>query len=117
MCLNALASWFPQYKAVIEKNIGQFRDLMAPFKSRDLYLHQMNGSYSLKAVLPTLIPEMSYDNLEVQEGGMASTYFLKLAQTQDEKERKQLRQALLDYCEQDTLAMVRILEKLKSIVS
>jgi hypothetical protein len=48
---------------------------------------------------------------------MASTYFLKLAQTQDEKERKQLRQALLDYCEQDTLAMVRILEKLKSIVS
>jgi len=48
---------------------------------------------------------------------MASTFFLKLAQTQDEEERKRLRQALLDYCELDTLAMVKILEKLKTIVS
>ena len=117
MCLNALASWFPQYQAVIEKNIGQFLDLMAPFKSRDLYLHQMNGSYSLKVVLPTLIPEMTYENLEIQEGGMASIYFLKLAQAQDEKERDNLRHALLDYCGQDTLAMVKIFEKLKTYVS
>jgi hypothetical protein len=117
MCLNALASWFPQYQARIETIIGQFRDLMAPFKNKDLYLHQMSGSYSLKTVLPALIPEMSYENLEIQEGGMASTYFLKLTQTQDEKERDHLRQALLDYCGQDTLAMVKILEKLKSIVS
>jgi hypothetical protein len=117
MCLNALASWFLQSQARIEKVIGQFRDLMAPFKSRDLYHHKMNGSYSLKMVLPALIPEMNYEELEIQEGGMASTYFLKLAQTQDKEERKRLHQALLDYCEQDTWAMVKILEKLKLIVS
>jgi hypothetical protein len=74
----------------------------------------MNGSYSLKAVLPALIPEMSYGDLEIREGGMASACFLKLAQVQDEEERKRLRRALLDYCERDTLAMVKILEKLKS---
>jgi hypothetical protein len=77
----------------------------------------MNGSYSLKAVLPALKPEMTYENLEIQEGTMASTFFLKLAQTQDEEERKRLRQALLNYCELDTLAMVNILEKLRAIFS
>jgi hypothetical protein len=77
----------------------------------------MNGSASLKDVLPALIPEMTYENLEIQEGGMASIYFLKLAQAQDKNERDHLRQALLDYCGQDTLAMVKILEKLKAYVS
>jgi hypothetical protein len=115
-CLNDLASWLPKYQDRTKKIIGQFRDLMNPFRSRDLYLHQMNGSYSLKMVLPALIPEMTYENLEIQEGGMASTFFLKLAQTQDEEERKRLRQALLDYCELDTLAMVKILEKLKMYI-
>jgi len=59
---------------------------------------------------------MTYAGLEIQEGGMASTFFLKLSQTQDEEERKRLRQALLDYCELDTLAMVNVLEKLKMYV-
>ena len=116
-CLNDLASWLPKYQDRTKKIIGQFRDLMNPFRSRDLYLHQMNGSYSLKAVLPALKPEMTYENLEIQEGTMASTFFLKLAQTQDEEERKRLRQALLNYCELDTLAMVNILEKLRAIFS
>ena len=114
-CLNSMASWFPRCRPGVEKMIGQFRDLMVPFRSRDLYLHGMNGSYSLKAVLPALIPEMSYGDLEIREGGMASACFLKLAQVQDEEERKRLRRALLDYCERDTLAMVKILEKLKSL--
>lgn len=116
-CLNGLCSWFPQYQARTKKVIDQIKDLIVPFRRRDIYLHQMNGSASLKDVLPALIPEMTYENLDIQEGGMASIYFLKLAQTQDEKERDNLRQALFDYCGQDTLAMVRILEKLKTYVS
>jgi hypothetical protein len=115
-CLNDLAAWFPQYRDRIEKWVGSFRDLMAPFRSGDIYLHRMQGSCSLKDVLPAMIPEMTYEDLEIQQGDMASVIFLKLARIRDDKEKNRLRQALLAYCERDTLAMVRILEKMKSIV-
>jgi hypothetical protein len=59
-------------KAVAEGMI----DLMEPFKRRDIYHWRMNGSYSLKSVLPVLIPGMTYEGLEISEGAMASeAYF------------------------------------------
>ena len=45
-------------------------DLMAPFRRRDIYHWRMNGSYSLKSVLPVLVPEMSYEGLEIRDGAM-----------------------------------------------
>jgi hypothetical protein len=51
-------------------------DLMEPFKRRDIYHWRMNGSYSLKSVLPVLVPEMTYDGMEISDGAMASeAYF------------------------------------------
>lgn len=73
----------------------------------------MNGSYSIKSVLPALVPEMSYTELEIGEGGTAMAAFEGLLHIKEESERQKVRNALLEYCKLDTEAMVRILEKLK----
>ncbi|MEA3417119.1 MAG: DUF2779 domain-containing protein [Thermodesulfobacteriota bacterium] len=111
--LNGLTQMFPEYKEKIEKMIDNIRDLMAPFRNKDIYRHQMEGSYSLKYVLPALIPELSYDGMGISDGAMASSAWLNLWEIEDTKEIKRMRNALLEYCELDTLAMVRILEKLR----
>ena len=69
----------------------------------------MRGSWSIKAVLPTIAPELSYDNLAVSGGDDVQTVYLQAirAETSD-TEREVLRKNLLDYCERDTLAMVRL---------
>ena len=76
----------------------------------------MRGSYSIKYVLPALVPEMAdaYKKLDgVHNGGEAMQTYAKLAHMEDKVEVARLREALLRYCELDTLAMVRVLEKLK----
>src|SRR5512134_184277 len=78
-------------------------DLMEPFKRRDIYDWQMNGSYSLKTVLPVLVPELSYDALEISDGEMASEAYFAMEEISDPAERARLRKALLEYCRQDTL--------------
>jgi hypothetical protein len=76
----------------------------------------MNGSYSLKSVLPVLVPEMTYEGLEISDGAMASVAYFTMGEMSDPKELARLRKALLDYCRQDTLGLVRLLEKMKSIL-
>jgi hypothetical protein len=80
----------------------------------------MNGSYSIKAVLPALFPddpELSYKNLgSIKNGSEAMNAFPKL-RSMTVEERERTRKDLLDYCKLDTLAMVKIWEKLKSFQS
>jgi hypothetical protein len=60
-------------------------------------------------VLPTIAPELAYDDLEVGNGGMASLAFAKIIDTATTaSERRALRKNLLAYCQRDTLAMVRL---------
>ncbi len=75
----------------------------------------MKGSYSIKAVLPALVPELSYDELEIKEGGLASIAFESLWNETDLMIIAETKEQLLEYCKLDTLAMVRILEKLRNI--
>jgi len=94
------------------------KDLMEPFQARDYYCLELDGSYSIKKVLPALCPddpELDYHKLDlVHNGGEAQTAYAELAgKSQEEQER--IRAALLAYCRLDTLAMVKILEKLISI--
>ena len=113
--LNGLAQMLPEHKEKIEKIIDNIRDLMIPFRSKDIYRRQMEGSYSLKYVLPALLPEMKYEGMDISDGAMASSAWLNLWEIEDTKEIKKIRNALLEYCKLDTLAMVRILEKLREI--
>jgi hypothetical protein len=105
----------PQLMA-IHDNI---KDLMIPFQKKYYYTPAMKGSYSIKYVLPALVPDMAqaYNNLElVQNGSDAMQAYPKLASIKDKNEVKKLRDALLEYCKLDTLAMVKVLEKLKESV-
>ena len=75
----------------------------------------MRGSYSIKSVLPALVPELSYNDLEIREGGTASNTFLSMVNGTFEGDVEDKRSQLLEYCKLDTYAMVKILEILKSI--
>ena len=72
------------------------------------------GSTSIKKVLPNLLPELNYDDLEVSSGTDAMVAFAKMLDTDDQKEVGQIRKEMLDYCRLDTLAMVRIFEKMRA---
>ena len=61
------------------------------------------------------MPELSYDEMEIRDGGMASNAWLGLWELEDSSEIEKIRNALLEYCKLDTLGMVKILEKLKEI--
>jgi hypothetical protein len=61
-------------------------------------------------VLPAVVPELSYDNLDgVADGGMAMDAFCEAIQPGTSKERKrEIEKQLLVYCTLDTFAMVRL---------
>jgi hypothetical protein len=111
--LEQLAGSYPEYAPAVQRIVGAIIDLMDPFKNRSVYSWQMNGSYSLKSVLPALLPEMSYDNLAIRDGAMAMSAYQAMNQSADPAEIRMIRQALMEYCGLDTLAMVRILERLR----
>ncbi len=113
--LKEIAEAFPQYKKEIEERINRIKDLMIPFQKKYYYTYKMQGSYSIKYVLPALIPELSYKNLEINEGGLASVAFESLYFETDLMRIADTRTNLLEYCKMDTSAMVKLLEKLKSI--
>lgn len=115
--LNELAEQFPKYEAAIRSIIDRMDDLMIPFQKRHIYYPEMRGSYSIKKVLPALVPELSYKDLNIQEGGTASSTYANLHLVESQAEIEQIRKDLLAYCELDTYAMVKILEKLEEIIS
>ena len=80
---------------------------------RHVYHQKFNGSFSIKAVLPALVPEMNYDAMEVSDGGEAGLVWERMKRGGgDPDERRRLKSALLAYCTQDTLAIAEILEAL-----
>ena len=75
----------------------------------------MEGSYSIKKVLPVLCPELSYKELPIGDGVAAMGAFEKMYNVTDETVINETRKNLLKYCELDTYAMVRILEELEEL--
>jgi hypothetical protein len=113
--LHQLADWFPEHRQALEGIIDNLRDLAVPFRSRDVYRWEMKGSYSQKMVLPALIPEMTYQGMEISDGGMAMEGYFRMCAGGDPGEMEKVRQGLLEYCRMDTLGMVRLYEKLKEL--
>lgn len=112
--IKDLAKIYPQYERELLAINSRVIDLMIPFQKRWYYHPEFKGSYSIKSILPILIPDLRYDRLPIQEGGMASRVYAQL-KFQDEDTAELQRQYLLDYCKMDTLAMVRILEYLTNM--
>jgi hypothetical protein len=109
--LKELALQFPRKAKQIQAIVDNVRDLWAPFKARALYSWRQQGSHSIKAVLPAFVKGMSYEGLEVGNGGEAMEAYQRMCTVADDpKALGKIRKALLEYCCQDTLAMVRLLE-------
>lgn len=115
--IKKLASEYEALSPHLLEIHDNIKDLMTPFQQKYYVTPSMNGSYSIKYVLPALVPEMeqSYKELEgVQNGGEAMQAFANLYKL-NEEEKIKMRNALLAYCKLDTLAMVRVLEKLREV--
>jgi predicted RecB family nuclease len=106
--LKELADAFPRFQSDIDQAIERFWDLLSVIRGH--YYHpEFWGSFSIKSVLPAVVPSLGYDDLEIQEGTMASLqYYRMIFEVSDETERTRLRTALLKYCERDTQAMVAL---------
>jgi predicted RecB family nuclease len=112
--LNSIIEHFPQYADKLQAIIDRFVDLYAIIRN-NYYHPKFYGSFSLKYVLPALLPEMSYDKLSIQDGMQASLEYLRMIHPDTpEDEKTTIRDDLLTYCGQDTLAMVKIRSELLS---
>lgn len=81
------------------------------------YYHPgFRGSFSLKSVLPTLVPSMTYKGMEIGDGGAAQRQYEKMLDSQDPEEKARIKTALLEYCKQDTLAMVKLRAALREVL-
>jgi len=130
--LLELSVLFPQYQEKLKQMSNITYDLLYLVKNNtklyerlgyneevaktfNYYHPNMNGSFSIKKVLPALVPELNYDDLDVSNGTDALVTYAKFIEY-SKKEYEIKYQALLKYCAQDTWAMVKILEKLRTIV-
>lgn len=106
----------PSYADFLSEVNERVFDLMPIFKLKNqMYVRDgFEGSHSLKAVVPIMCPELSYDNLEIHEGATASASWpILTGDTLSADEKIKLADDMLKYCKRDTETMVCILEKLE----
>ncbi len=114
--LKEIARDFPEYADEIEDRISRIKDLMIPFQKKYYYKPEMKGSYSIKYVLPALVPELTYEGMPVADGGMAMIAYESLLHESDPQKIEAIRNNLLSYCKLDTYGMVKIWEELEKII-
>jgi hypothetical protein len=111
--LDDLARWLPEYASDMKQVKGKLWDLLRVVR-QTVYHPEFGRSFSLKVVLPALVPEMSYENLEVAEGSAAGLAWARYIDTSTPPtEKARLKRALLEYCGRDTLAMAKLLRELR----
>jgi Domain of unknown function(DUF2779) len=106
--LEQLAEVLPHRRPELKQIIARIWDLYEVIKEH--YYHPgFLGSYSIKDVLPAVVPSLGYDDLMIKEGGQAaSEYYRMVFLETDWIERAKIEEALLQYCKRDTLAMVEL---------
>lgn len=110
--IKMLAEHLPQYRDDLLCIPNRFKDLCSIIR-RYFYHPGFHGSFSLKSVLPVLVPEMSYNTLSIKDGSHASSEYLRLIHPDTPIwEKEKIKEDILAYCRQDTLAMVRIRDQL-----
>lgn len=112
--INDLAAFLPQLAEPLFALRDKLWDLL-PVVNQNVYHPGFGGSFSLKYVLNPLVPDLSYDDLVIVDGKTASVEIARLLFVSGRippAERDKTRRALLEYCERDTLATVRLVERL-----
>jgi predicted RecB family nuclease len=111
--LAEIAEWLPHRTRQIGAIRKRLWDLL-PVVRTHVYHPAFRGSFSLKAVLPALVSELRYENMEVANGSDAGQAWESLVRGKlDLEARTRLKSALLAYCRQDTFGLVRLLEELQ----
>lgn len=111
--LKGLKNDFPEYAADIDLRLKRIVDLVQPFQERSYYHPAMKNSFSIKNLLPALVPDLSYNDLKISTGSIAMIAFEKLQTETDMFKILDIREQLLEYCKMDTLAMVKVFEVLE----
>lgn len=115
-CLEHLAAAVPAHATALRDIVRRLAD---PYPVvRNHVAHPALGTCGLKQVLPVLAPGLSYDDLAIADGETASLALTRLVFARDampDAERAALREALLAYCERDTLALVRVMARLRGL--
>lgn len=106
--IEQLAEALPELRSELRGLIKRIWDLHPIVK--DHYYHpKFGGSFSLKEVLPAVVPSLRYDDLAIKEGGQAAAEYRRMVFIEtDWVERASIRESLLRYCGRDTLAMVEL---------
>jgi hypothetical protein len=114
---SEMAEMFPEHADFLNEINDKTYDLMKIFSDR-LYIHpEFKGRSSIKKVLPVLVPELSYADMCIGDGMTATIQWFRAVKwaTLEQAEREKIFQDLDAYCFQDTLAMVKIVERLRAI--
>ncbi len=117
--LREMADAFPDLAYHLRNIADHIVDLLDPFQEGYYYAPPMDGSFSIKKVLPALFPDdpaLDYHNLPgtVHNGGEAMSIYPRMA-SMTPSERQATRQSLLEYCGLDTFAMVKVWQKLVEV--
>ena len=113
--IRELAEWLPHLAGDLRYLESKLVDLL-PVIQRHVYHPRFAGSFSIKNVLNPMVPDLTYDDLAIVDGQVASVEIARLLFVAHKvRDRDQLRRDLLAYCERDTWAMVRLLERLREV--
>lgn len=115
ICIQRLMQRLPEYKERLGIIADNLVDLEKPFEKKFLVNRRMEGKSSLKKVLPALYPgieELDYSRLAVKNGQQAESVYARLKSMSSEEKEKAVND-LKKYCAMDTLAMIKLWEKLK----
>jgi len=105
--IKALSRDLPDLCAALDALLERLWDLLKVVKAH-YYHRDLHGSFSIKRVLPVLVPGMAYDDLDIADGREASAAYQTSLECTDTEERRRIHNALKQYCLQDTLAMLEL---------
>ena len=112
--LQDLIDALPEHAAALAGVKARLFDLL-PVVRNNYYHPEFRGSFSIKSVLPAMVPGAGYDALAIADGQTAAAHYALALKSAEPAERERTFEALRAYCKQDTLAMVELRRALASI--
>lgn len=114
VCIDRLIQRLPEYAEKLCEISKRLVDLEKPFEKKLLVNRRMEGKSGLKTVLPALYPgekALDYKYMRIHNGLQAESVYARLPKMDEEEKRRAVKD-LRDYCALDTLAMIKLWEKL-----
>ncbi len=113
--VKGLVKRLPGLSDRLQAIIDRFVNLLG-LVSKHVYHPEFRGSFSIKSVQPALVPDQSYEELDIRDGDTAITRFARMTRGEiTGGDVGATRRKLLEYCKQDTLVMLRLHERLEEL--